>query len=301
MPASDPVRPTIIAKIVGGLGNQLFCYAAARRMALLGGADLCLDINFFRSDIYFGREYRLNCFPLPLHQVRQSRLLLPALADTYWWRIKRKLAATGIFPGADYLIERDPHEFDARLLTHKIARNTYLDGYWQDERYFAEVADQLRVDLRLLPDLNDEQRKLAALITTSNAVAIHTRRMQYAASSTGNGGGSLTPSYYHRALEAILDLTQSPVFFCFGDDPEWFEEWWPASIPRTVVHHAGPMGEVIDFWMMTQCRHYIVANSTFGWWSAWLGNAPDKKVLAPKRQNLAFSIPCASGWVELDW
>ena len=63
MPASASARPTIIAKIVGRLGNQLFSYAAARGMALLGGADLCLDINFFRSDIYFGREYRLDASP----------------------------------------------------------------------------------------------------------------------------------------------------------------------------------------------------------------------------------------------
>ena len=301
MSASDSKRPTVITKIVGGLGNQLFCYAAARRMALLGGADLCLDTNFFRSDIYYGREFRLDRFPLPAHRIRHNRLLLPAVADTYWWRVKRKIAATGLLPGADYLIERDPHEFDARLLSHKIIRNTYLDGYWQDERYFADVGEQLRIDLNLKLELNDEQRELKARMSSSNAVAIHTRRMQYAMSSVGQGDGSLTPSYYRRALETMLDLTKSPVFFCFGDDPEWFGEWWPASVPRTVVHHAGPLGEVADFCLMTQCHHYIIANSTFSWWAAWLGRAPDKKVLAPKRQGLAYAIPSASGWIDVDW
>ena len=301
MATSESERPTIIAKIVGGLGNQLFCYAAARRMALLGGADLCLDTNFFRSDIYYAREYRLDQFPLPPHQIRHGRLVLPAIADTYWWRIKRKIAATGIIPGADFLIERDPHEFDTRLLSHKVTRNTFLDGYWQDERYFTDVAAQLRVDLGVVPNLNSEQRELAARMTSSNAVAIHTRRMQYAVPSSGHGSQTLTSSYYRRALEVILDLIDSPEFFCFGDDPEWFGQWWPSTLPKTVVHHDDPMGEVLDLWFMTQCRHFIIANSTFSWWAAWLGTAPEKKVLAPKRQGLIYAIPSASGWIELDW
>jgi hypothetical protein len=296
-------RHVVISKIVGGLGNQLFCYAAARRLALKNNAVLCLDVNFFRADIRYGREYRLDRFALPLHELLHTPRVLPALLDLYWWRLTRRLAARGLVPGRDCLIETDPRVFEPRLLDHHVARTTLLDGYWQDERYFSDIALVLRRDLTFLRQQSDaQQHELVARIGSSNAVAVHSRRLHHA--NLPNAAGTreaLTARYYQNALEAIAARVPAPEFFCFSDDPRWLEKQWPSQLPVTFVHNAGPYGDMADLWLMSQCRHFIIANSTFSWWGAWLGAAPGKIVVAPRRKGLQYEVKSASGWIEVDW
>ena len=295
-------RRIVISKIAGGIGNQLFCYAAARRLALTSDAALCLDVNFFRSDINFGRDYRLDCFALPPHEILQSPRLLPARADLYLWRLKRRLAANGLLPGCDYAIEADPRVFEPRLLGLRVERNMVLDGYWQDERYFADVASTLRRDLDFRLEADTPQRELAARIGSSTAVAVHSRRLHGVTPYNPAGAkDSLNMSYYMNALKAITDRVSSPEFFCFGDDPDWLAELWQRHVPVTFVHHTGRTGEMTDLWLMSRCRHFIIANSTFSWWGAWLGAAPDKIVLAPRPKRLQYEVKSATGWIEVDW
>jgi len=295
-------RRLVVSKIVGGIGNQLFCYAAARRLALKNDAPLWLDVDFFRSDVNFGREYRLDCFELPPHRILRSRRLLPAKADLYWWRLKRRLAARNLLPGRDCLIEAEPGVFEPRLLDFQVRRATLLDGYWQDERYFADIAPVLRRDLTFRLDLDARQRELAARIESSNAVAVHSRRLHGITPSNPAGASdALDATYYLKAIEAARGRTTRPEFFCFGDDPRWLMEQWPRNLPVTLVHNPGPLGEMIDLWLMTKCRHFIIANSTFSWWGAWLGAAPEKIVIAPRPKGLQYEVRSAKGWLEVDW
>jgi len=284
----------VVAKIVGGIGNQLFCYAAARRLALKNGAGLALDADFFRSDVNYAREYRLDCFALAPHELLRSARLLPRPLDHRWWRVKRKLGAFGLLPGRDWLIERDPAAFEPRLLDFAVTREAVLDGYWQDERYFADAADALRRDLVFKLEADAGQRELAARISGANAVAVHSRQL-YAA------GQSLSPGYYRDAIRQVAERAPGAEFFCFGDDPRWLGEHWPAGLPFTPVHHAGLLGEVQDLRLMSLCRHFIIANSSYSWWGAWLGAAPGKIVVAPRRKGLRHEPRSAPGWIEIDW
>jgi hypothetical protein len=284
----------VIAKIVGGIGNQLFCYAAARRLALRNEAALCLDLDFFRSDVHYGRSYRLDSFALPPHEILQSRRVLPAKLDLYAWRLKRRLAGAGLLPGRDWLIESAPGIFEARLLDARVSRITELDGYWQDERYFSDIESVLRQDLTFRPEARSRLRDLEARIVSSNAVAVHSRRLYGA-------GSALNATYYRKAIEAIAERVPRPEFFCFGDDPAWLAEQWPRSLPMTVVHDPDPAGEVGDLWLMSRCRHFIIANSTFSWWGAWLGTDPAKVVIAPQPKGLQYEVRSGTGWKLIDW
>ena len=292
----------VVARIVGGIGNQLFCYAAARRLALKNSASLVLDVDFFRSDINYGREYRLDCFALAPHEVLSSSSLLPAWLDHRWWRVKRKLAAYGLIPGRDWLIERNHAEFEPRILSFDVTRTVLLDGYWQDERYFADIGDILRRDLVFRLDADTRQHEMAARIAESNAVAVHCRRLQGSTLSNPSGAvESLNSSYYLNAIETLADRVPHAEFFCFGDDPRWLMEHWPANLPVTVVHNSGRLGELTDLWLMSMCRHFIIANSSFSWWGAWLGATPGKIVIAPRSQGLPYQLRSAAGWIELSW
>jgi len=294
-------RRVVIAKIVGGLGNQLFCYAAARRLALANGANLCLDLNFFRSDIYYGRQYRLDQFDLAMHETIRAPRRLPAVLDHYGWRVERRLGSLRLLPGRDCLVERDPYRFEERLLGFRVTRPTVLDGYWQDERYFTDIAPILRKELRFKIEPDSEQRNIAARINAANAVAIHRRLHEAAPARPPAREAGLTPGYYARALREISSRTGDCHLFCFGDDPLKSDFALPGDMPSIFVHNPGPGGEAIDLWLMSQCRHFIVANSSFSWWAAWLGTHPDKVVVAPRRKDLRYWVRPAAGWIEIDW
>jgi len=284
--------PTVVAKIVGGIGNQLFCYAAARRLALQRNADLCLELNFFRSDVNFGRACRLDRFKLPAHTVRRSRRRLPPRLDHYLWRLQRRAALAGLLPGSDWLIESAPGVFEPRVLEAQVARTTVLDGYWQDERYFADVAPRLRQDLEFRGELDARRRELAPRIIGGESVAVHCRRLYGERDALGF-------DYYERAIAAIAAGVTRPAFFLFGDDPRWLQERWPKGLAATVVGNGGGESEVADLRLMSLCRHFIVANSTFSWWGAWLGAAPGKVVVAPRPQGRRFEVRSAAGWTEI--
>jgi len=296
------VSRNVVAKIVGGIGNQLFCYAAARRLALRNDASLCLDLDFFRSDINFSRSFRLDSFELPPHETLKTRGLLPPRLDLYAWRLRRRVAMAGLLPGRDWLIEALPGKFEAHVLNARVSRTTMVDGYWQDERYFADIAAVLRRDLTFRPEVGTHLRDLEARITSSNSVAVHSRRLHGVTPSNPAGArDALDANYYLKAIEAIAGRVARPEFFCFGDDPRWLVEQWPRTLPVTVVHDSGPRGDVTDLWLMSKCRHFVVANSSFSWWGAWLGADPAKIAIAPRSKGLEYEVRSAAGWIEIDW
>ena len=294
-------RPKVIAKIVGGIGNQIFCYAAARRLAIKNEASLCLDLNFFQSDVNYGRAYRLDSFTLPLHETIETRRLLPASLDLRLWRLTRIAGSLGALPGKDWLIEAVPGVFEPRILEKRVTRTTVLDGYWQDERYFRDIETPLRADLTFRPEIRQGAGELAALIEAGASVAVHGRRYGAPGSRTGGANAVLGADFYRRAVQTILARVPQAKFYLFGDDPGWVVEQLPKGLDFTVVHNSGLRGDATDLYLMSRCRHFIVANSTFSWWGAWLGAHPEKIVVASRPKGLQYEVRSAPGWIEIDW
>jgi len=263
---------------------------------------LCLDVNFFRSDGRYRRAYRLDGFALPPHELRRAPRLLPVPLDGRLRRLERAAAAAGLAPWCDWVVEESARRFEPRLLETRVSRTTQLLGYWQDERYFADVAAQVRGDLAFRPEADAGVRGLEARIADCEAVAVHCRRLfGGTAGDPASAKNALPEGYYLKAVEAIAARVARPVFFCFADDPSWLAARWPRRWPLTVVHHAEPRGELLDLRLMSRCRHFVIANSTFGWWGAWLGARTGKLVIAPRSKGLQYEVTSASGWTEIDW
>lgn len=298
-------EPGVIARIVGGLGNQLFTYAAARRLADANGVPLVLDTNFFRSDRRYGRSYRLDRYALGAHRVRRSDTLLPAIVDQRLWRLKRWAGRLGLPPGMDSIIERTPNVFEPAVLDAKIRRPTVFDGYWQDERYFEAIAATLRREIVPTTDPGERNRRCATEIRERDCIGIHCRTQHHlqidGTVRAARGRPALDRNYYERALVA-LEIGSAPVpVLLFGDDPHWLRDQLPASVRATVVDwNRAPGGEVIDLWLMQQCRRLVVSNSTLSWWGGWLGGA-DRRIVAPRPQDLEYWVRSAAGWQEIDW
>ncbi len=268
----------VIVRVKGGIGNQLFCYAAARRLALANNAELVIDnvTGFVRDRQYF-RHYALHHFQIPCRTATAAERLEPL--ERYRRAIIKWLSRRKAFSERRYL-EQEKQEFDDRLLTLKIKGTLYLDGYWQSEGYFKDVKAKIREDLRIIPPIDTVNKEMAARIKDSMAVAVHFRFFD---PPDVEAKHNTSASYYQRAINLIEKKTYSPHYFLFSDHPEMAETLitMPKARVTVISHNKGDENAYADLWLMTQCKHFIIANSSFSWWGAWLGENADTIVIAP--------------------
>jgi hypothetical protein len=156
------------------------------------------------------------------------------------------------------------------------SNRTYLDGYWHDSTYFAEYEDIIKKDLSLKVPVKDQNQKMARDMNLCNSVAIHLRRVKY--------DKLLELGYYLNAINQIKAQILDPVFYVFSDDIKWCRQNFINDGSFIFVDNKYD-NEIIDIWLMSQCKHFIIANSTFIWWGAWLSNNPGKIIIMPDKSN----------------
>jgi hypothetical protein len=281
-------RGRVTARVNGGLGNQLFQYASARALALRNDVPLTIDhLTGFPRDFY-KRRYMLEHFDVRCELIDRR--------DSYvsnWGRLKRKIEVrlNQSRPLADrtYLLE-DQLAFQPELLELKVTRPIYLEGYWQHEAYFADIRDLLCREITQRTPHDAQNLEFAGRISAQRTpVCLHVRRMHGVANTkdakplaTVSDWHHVDPSYFQRAVDVMSERVSNPYFFVFADYPDWAREHVRPAHPHEYVTHNGADRDYEDFFLMRQCRHFIIANSTFSWWAAWLGGQPDKVVIAPK-------------------
>jgi hypothetical protein len=275
----------VVARLKGGLGNQLFCYAAARRLAWANEAELVLDaVTGFKYDRQYRRAYALGCFYIP------ARLATPAEQMEPLGRVRRLIARK--------LSERKPLaqrryiqqvgvDFDPGIVALRLQDGTtYFDAFGQSEHYFADIRQQLQLDLMMSASEDRANLAMAAQIESTVSVALHVRWFD-----TGDGehSSNMSLAYYAAAIPQLLAKNLGAHFFVFSDRPSdaaAFLEPLMRGLPFTLVDHNAKTGNAeADFWLMRQCRHFIIGNSTFAWWTAWLGEQERQgtQVYAPSR------------------
>lgn len=268
----------IIPRIFGGLGNQLFCYAAARRLALVNNADLVIDdVSGFERDHDYHRQYQLGHFSIPCRKATPAERLEPFSHIRRF--LKRRLNQRCPFEARSY-IQQEGIDFDPRLLQVKPRGTVYLEGYWQGEDYFKDVEETIRSDLRILPPTDAANQVMVTWMQDCLAVAVHVRFFDApAAGGINNAPGD----YYTRAVHFMETFAPNAHYFVFSDRPEDARASIPLPDERVtcVIHNRGDENAYADLWLMTQCQHFIIANSTFSWWGAWLAAHPEKQVIAP--------------------
>lgn len=288
----------ITVRLIGGLGNQLFQYAAARALALRHGAQVKLDLSGFES--YGLRRYELDSYSIVASIATPEELATIGMSAPPTSFLGRLLGRLRPQPALHY---REPHfHYDPEL-----ARQTlpiFMDGYWQSERYFADAADVIRQELTPRDALEPNNAAVAAEIGQVNAVSLHVRRGDYVSNSHTNAyHGVCSLDYYRAAVSHIRSTVAEPHLFVFSDDHDWTRENLKLDLPTTyVVANSADRG-FRDMQLMSLCRHHVIANSSFSWWGAWLNPSPEKVVVAPARWFAAGEndtkdlVPTA--WVRL--
>ena len=256
----------ITARLHGRLGNQMFQYAAARALAHRLQTGVALDS---RGAERRGEGVLTRVFDLPLSApdvlppLKQDAPLRYAL-----WRGLglvprfRRERGLGYNPGFE-----------------SWGDGSYLHGYWQSERYFAGIAEQIRRDFTF-PDFSTSQNaEMAARIDEDTAISLHVRRGDYVALAAHV---LCDQAYYEAALARVLDgLEGNPTVYVFSDDPDWAKANLPLPCNKVVVDFNGPETDFEDMRLMSRCQHNIIGNSSFSWWAAWLNETAAKRVAGP--------------------
>ncbi len=267
----------VIVQLLGGIGNQMFQYAAARRLAFINNAELKLDITSFKN--YKLRKYNLGCFNIVENfATRKEIYLYRGFRNRKGFgRIYRVLDRIIPYHKRRYIIERHFH-YDPDI--SRISGNVYLEGYWQNEKYFEDIKDLIREEFKIKHKIKKENEEIKKIITSNNSVSIHIRRGDYVQDpTTSKYHGICSLGYYYDAMSKIADMAEKPYFFVFSDEIEWAKNNLKSSHPIIFVENNK---DYEDLRLLSLCKNHIIANSSFSWWGAWLSKNRNKIVFAPK-------------------
>lgn len=278
----------IIIKLMGGLGNQMFQYALGRHLSLKHNTPLKLDLSFLldRSPKpnFIYRDFDLDIFNMrPVF----ANFFESLGGKTPGNRIKKYLNTLRGSPFS--IIQEKNLNFDENIL--KLPDNCYFEGYWQSEKYFTEIEDTIRRDFSI-PARPDPG--LMKKILSSESICINVRRGDYVTNPLANKyHGLCGADYFYKAIDQMKKFTEKPTIFVFSDDIPWCEEKLKFDDPTIFVthHYAGKKYEKY-LKLMSLCKFFIIPNSTFGWWAAWLSCEPEKKVIAPQKWFADPAISC---------
>jgi len=274
----------IMTRLLGGMGNQMFQYAAGRSLSIRRRTDLVLDAQWF--DVAHAD---------PTTTTRSFELGVFDLSHATVW-------CAGMGQPDHHLRDR---EFTYNPAFERAPADTRLLGLWQSPRYFEDCADVIRRDFTFRAGLSDRNRALLArIVADPTAVSLHVRRGDYVTTARGRAvQGFIGEPYYERAVAWIRGRIAEPTFYVFSDDPQWCRRHLTPGDACVYVDANTGADSYVDMWLMSRCRHHIIANSTFSWWGAWLDPDPEKLVVAPARWFRDASIDARdllpAGWTRL--
>jgi hypothetical protein len=291
----------IVTNLIGGLGNQMFQYAAGRVLSLERGVPLCLDISGFSSyGLHQGFELQriFNC-AAGIANEADMRDILGWQSSSHIRRLLLRKEMVS-FRRKELVVEP---QFNYWPGIKHVPNDCYLVGYWQSEKYFSESASQIRADFTFRQSLEDQNEKLTQQIISVNAVSLHVRRGDYATNpQTTATHGLCTLDYYRHSIQYVAERVQQPNFFIFSDDIAWVRD--NLNFPHQSQYVDCNQGKESynDMRLMSMCNHHIIANSSFSWWGAWLNPKRDKIVVAPKNwfaNQTDASDLLPQSWVKL--
>lgn len=282
----------IITRLSGGMGNQLFQYALGRVLAIKNNTTLGLDMHELldrtnRPGNFVFRNYDLDLFNIEAVIVSQQEV-------PFWYRSWKVPGMTFLNPYINKIrrmvIKNDGKErgFGYQPGVLALGPDAYLDGYWQSHKYFESVADTIRKDFTLKQSLPAHIQRVQTEIQSKRSVCVHVRRGDY----VGNSFHEVVfKDYYYQALDVLESKTTIDHIYVFSDDIAWCKDNLAFLHPVTFVDdvYAGERASG-HFALMGSCTHFVIPNSSFAWWAAWLGEAADKVVIAPKQWFADTSI-----------
>ena len=286
----------VTVEIVGGLGNQMFCYAAGYSYASKNNAFLKLDLSFFGDNALYGRDYRLDYY-----SVDESVFSSIIFRIRFFRNIKYFL--TKIFKFKGSIIESDASKLDQLFFEKMRCKNINLYGYWQNERYFFDYKNEIieQLTLKSFHSKKKLNHKVLSSIRASNSVCIHYRSYGEVEVKEGDRKAmTVGMSYYRDCINQVKAKNKMVEFYLFGDVLNDEIEVLLGDSKFTRVDWNNATGdEVNDMYLMSQCKYLVLANSSFSWWAGWLSDSAN--VFFPTRNDLVYYPTPPSSWNVVSW
>ena len=289
----------VICSLFGGIGNQMFQYACAFSLAAKLKRELLIDYSFYKTfRIYHPMSDLSNFFNIgEINNSLVSGKINLISKSILYQKFIVKLPYFNLF-NKNIINESN---FNVK----KIKRNkiVYLLGYFQSELFFNKKNISKKFNLNFDEDID---QSLKRKIQQSNSVSIHIRRGDYLSKKLFEKDITLSINYYKISIDYIKKKIPNPIFFIFSDDIMWVKNVLKKELPfiHIVDNSKYKNSPKIDFFLMSICKHNIIANSTYSWWAAWLNKNKSKIIIAPsdwkdKSPILKNNIQIPKSWVRL--
>lgn len=263
----------VIVEVKGGLGNQMFQYAAGRALALDLTAELVLENKLgFILDRQYQGKFQLDSFPI---SYTTASLLdsFPFFVDRvksfYARRSKKRTVKKN---SVNYLFERD-FRFMNIFAVDQTKSRYRLSGYYQDPKYFD--SQKTRILMELTPPTPSDQRfvELARLASKFDLIALGIRMYEESTvpEAHARDGVAKTLEEYQKSLTQLLRIVPNPLVLVFTSKE--FEFLFSLKLPEGSIFvnpDRGFTSTIDTLWLMSKCKHHIFNNSTYYWWGATL-------------------------------
>lgn len=278
----------IILKIMGGLGNQMSQMAFALALSKKTNDKIYIDASVYKH--YKIRHFSIN--NLSVHNIvfDYNDLKITKIRRGYiktcqiLYHIAQKIIKKYKFElGSDYynkLVHKGHYySFDSTYYGIPISSKRYKDiyGYFLAEKYYRPYKEYIREQFKVSIDITQSEKKILDMINTSNAVAISMRLQDdYLRDNKLN---VCTEKYFQKGIQYIKEKITNPTFFVFADDIERAKK---IQLDCEPIYIEG-FCDYQSMRLLYSCKHYIISNSSFSWWGAYLGEDCEKIIVAPSR------------------
>lgn len=270
----------VVIKLQGGLGNQMFQYAAAKSLAVRLKADVFLDLSWFSNipATDTKRWYELDYFALEKNTIDINKYTVISKGLGRATKAKRYVMAKN---KKNILWSFDSPDQKYHKEYTKLKGNIYLEGWFTSEKYFKDIREELLKEFIFTIEANEKSKNLLSEIEKTSSVSLHVRRGDYLKNKNAKKWhGVKGNDYYRTAIEIMNTRIKNPVYFVFSDDIQWCKKNIITSKKIYFVDHNKYGAE--DLMLMCECKNNIITNSTFSWWGAWLNRNNKKIVIAPE-------------------
>jgi hypothetical protein len=293
----------VISRMVGGIGNQLFQYAASLAFSQSNNAKLCFDLSTFTHPAYVNEEgYLLDkifkidvCQPTRFEYFKTLGLAAPLLPLRY--RVNYEKLCS------NYFVEKTQCQVEERFFAYE-GKHCYLEGFWQLEDYFKNIREMIISKLHFNYDaLSHTALEMSQKLMNQNSVSIHVRRGDYIDNKVySNLYHECNEQYFLSAMTFISERVPDVKFYVFSDDVKWAKA--QSFFGKcNFIEYGSASGSWNDLFLMSCCQHNIIANSSFSWWGAWLNQNPVKIVVGPKHwfniARLYDKSPMPKNWIKI--
>jgi Glycosyl transferase family 11 len=282
-------------KLWGGLGNQMFQYAFGLYMAEKRG-----EKQFFFTEINKNHNLDIDYFKVSIEYFATEAL---TKYDYYFqnyflYRLNRKLFQLIPFLNKEILVENvSPFRPDI------LDSYSLFDGYWQSYKYIQPIEQNLREQFVLKANPISDMEIFNA-ISDVNSVSLHIRRGDYLKGKNSKIYENISMDYYAKAIDYFSEKIVNPIFYIFSNDLDWTKENLELPIATKFFFIDNSLSEnsaIADLYLMSSCKHHIIANSTFSWWGAWLNPSKQKLVIAPKKWYIGKMNDLSLDLIPTEW